>query len=77
MISDVLSDAVSQLRRYQEEFPETYDDVKEDLNIIVYIMDYARSRLDSPYQEVCNSDHFLIIPSIKEAISKLKVECNG
>ena len=39
MISDVLFDAVEELRRYQREFPQSYDGLSLEINQVIIVMD--------------------------------------
>lgn len=47
MISDILSDAVSELRRYMQEQPEVYADTKHMIDPLINHMDALRAFLDS------------------------------
>ena len=48
VISDVLSDAVQEMRDYLAELPETYANVRGDLDKLIADMDAMRARLDAP-----------------------------
>jgi hypothetical protein len=50
MISDVLSDAIHEIRHYQREF-EAYDDLTPELDDLVARMDAMRDYLDTPGPE--------------------------
>ncbi len=48
MISDILSDAIDEIRRYQREMPNVYDDIKPKIEKVVAVMDGLRAELDTP-----------------------------
>jgi len=48
MISDVLSDAIAEIRQYQAEMPEVYGKIKRKIDTVVTIMDALRAELDAP-----------------------------
>jgi len=48
MISDVLFEAVEEIRRYQREFPHSYDDLKLEIARVIIVMDELRFKLDTP-----------------------------
>lgn len=48
MISDVLSDAANQIRRYQAEMPENYEAIRPRIDAVVRVMDELRAYLDTP-----------------------------
>lgn len=49
MISDVLYEAVEEIRQYQQTFPETYDTLRKHLNALVTHMESVRSYLDTAH----------------------------
>lgn len=46
MISDVLFEAVEKIESYQHTFPQVYDNLEKDINLVVAAMDWLRHRLD-------------------------------
>jgi len=46
MISDVLFDAVSAIREYQQRMPHVYGDVEKHINLVVAGMDWLQFELD-------------------------------
>lgn len=48
MISDTLSDAVREIREYQEDFPEVYAGLKAEIDLVLELMDALRATLDEP-----------------------------
>jgi len=48
MISDVLSDALIEIKRYREEMPQCYDSLKSVLDPLVEHMTSVRILLDTP-----------------------------
>jgi hypothetical protein len=48
MISDVLFEAVKEIRRYQRDMPRSYDFMKGELDWLVEEMDRIREMLDTP-----------------------------
>ena len=48
MISDILSDAVDQIRRYQRDMPSCYDGIRRRIDTVVAVMDDLRAELDTP-----------------------------
>ena len=51
MISDVLSDAIREIRRYQRDF-ECYRNLKPELDALVERMDVMRALLDTSDEEL-------------------------
>jgi hypothetical protein len=51
MISDVLSDAVAEIRQYQRDFPEVYDSLKLEIAHVIEVMEELRRYLDTPPAE--------------------------
>jgi hypothetical protein len=47
MISDVLFDAVEDIRTYQHDYPECYADIQAKIDVVVAEMDALRAYLDS------------------------------
>jgi len=49
MLSDTLSDAIHEIRRYQNEMPEQYADIREWVDAVVQEMEALRRYLDLPF----------------------------
>ena len=47
MLSDVLSDTVYKIKLYQENFPEYYADLKQDIEQCKAVMEKLQMKLDS------------------------------
>ena len=48
MISDVLFDAVEEIRRYQRDMPDAYESMQAEIDAVTTAMDLLRARLDAP-----------------------------
>jgi hypothetical protein len=48
MISDVLSDAVCEVRRYQQELPGAYESSSGEIRVVLEVMDALRRLFDAP-----------------------------
>ena len=48
MISDVLSDAIAAIRRYQRELPWIYDGMRPQIDATVAVLERLRGSLDAP-----------------------------
>jgi hypothetical protein len=48
MISDILSDAIADIRKCQDELPENYNAMEAEINAVVSIMKVLRVKLDTP-----------------------------
>lgn len=48
MISDILSEAAAGVRRYIEALPETYEEVRPEIDDLLKRMDGLRAKLDAP-----------------------------
>ncbi len=48
MISDVLSDAIHEIKRYQREMPDVYNDHKEKIERAKKVMNDLRIFFDTP-----------------------------
>jgi hypothetical protein len=48
MISDVLFDAIEEIRRYQKEFPKCYNSLQLEIARVILVMDELRAKLDNP-----------------------------
>ena len=48
MISDVLSEAVDAIKEYQEEFPDTYGNLKDRIDAVTKAMEELKTYLDTP-----------------------------
>ena len=48
MISDVLSDAVFAIRKYQRDDPQCYESVRAEIDTLIVGMDALRRKLDTP-----------------------------
>jgi hypothetical protein len=51
MISDVLSDAAFEIRRYQKEMPDFYEQSRDRIDKVVAAMDALRIFFDTPPPE--------------------------
>jgi len=47
MISDILSDALREIERYQCEFPDTYDEIRGEIDSVRTSMSRLREKLDT------------------------------
>jgi hypothetical protein len=47
MISDVLFDAIQEIRRYQREFPECYKGLELEIARVITVMDELRAKLEA------------------------------
>ena len=56
MISDVLFEAVEELRRYQREF-RCYDGLEPEINQVIIVMDALRKKLDEPPERDANGNY--------------------
>jgi hypothetical protein len=48
MISDVLSDSLTEIRTYQQDSEAIYDDLKQAISAVCEVMDALRQHLDTP-----------------------------
>ena len=48
MISDVLSEAIDEIERYQRDFPDTYRECRIEINATLQAMRRLRDFLDTP-----------------------------
>lgn len=48
MISDVLSDAIAQIKIYQAELPAVYDAIRPEIDRTIHEMEVLRIKLDTP-----------------------------
>ncbi len=48
MIGDVLYDAIQELERYQREMPDSYDDMRDEIEACKNAMRKLRRKLDLP-----------------------------
>lgn len=48
MISDILSEAVDDIEIYQEDMPDSYDDLEAEIDVVKSVMDGLRMVLDVP-----------------------------
>jgi hypothetical protein len=48
MISDVLAEAIARIRSYQTAVPHAYADVRNEIDVVVSLMDALRGALDLP-----------------------------
>lgn len=48
MISDTLRHAISEIERYQRDMPETYDDLRSHINLVMADMANLLSKLEYP-----------------------------
>jgi hypothetical protein len=48
MISDVLFDAVEEIRRYQRDMPDAYESMQAEIDAVTTAMDLLRAKLDAP-----------------------------
>ena len=48
MISDVLADAIKQIRKFQREVPDSYDAMRQEIDRVVKAMDTLLHDLDTP-----------------------------
>lgn len=48
MISDILSETAAGIRRYIEALPETYKEVRPEIDDLLKRMDALRAKLDAP-----------------------------
>lgn len=51
MISDVLYEAILNIREYQKALPECYAGIAGEINAVVKAMDKLRAKLDAPPQK--------------------------
>ena len=53
MISDVLSDAICEIERYQQDFPDSYNSLREEIEQVKAVMKRLMIKLDTPpdYQD--------------------------
>ena len=54
MISDTLFEAIEEIERYEEEFPGTYDYVKEEIADVKERMRSLQMKLDSSPNDIDN-----------------------
>lgn len=64
MLSDVLHDAVTEIRDWQNKMPEQYDNIKEWVDAVVKEMEALRRYLDLPFMstQVYAMRRFLYCP---------------
>ena len=48
MISDVLFDAIAEIREYQRAMPQVYDNLRVEIARVIVVMDELRVKLDTP-----------------------------
>ena len=48
MLSDALFEATQEIKRYQRDFAAIYDDMADDLRVLVAVLDHGRQWLDTP-----------------------------
>jgi len=56
MISDVLFDAIDQIKGYQEHLPQVYADLEKQINLVVAAMDWLRAELDKAPEAEADAD---------------------
>jgi len=70
MLSDLLSETVDDIRYYQREMPECYDDLREWIDSVVREMEALRGYLDMPPPV---ADH---IRAVRNFLSSPEDECS-
>jgi hypothetical protein len=48
MISDILFEAIEEIERYQNDFSECYDDLREEIDAVKDAMKALKIKLDTP-----------------------------
>jgi peptidoglycan hydrolase CwlO-like protein len=48
MISDVLFEAIEEIERYQNDLPQCYDEIREEINAVKETMRALQIKLDTP-----------------------------
>jgi len=48
MISDVLFEAREEISRYRQEFPDVYDEIRDEIDRVKAAMETLQRRLDDP-----------------------------
>lgn len=48
MISDILFDAIEDIRDYQRDMPDVYDPIRAEIEAVIVAMDALRQKLDTP-----------------------------
>jgi len=48
MISDVLFKAIEEIERYQNDLPQCYDEIREEINAVKETMRALQIKLDTP-----------------------------
>jgi hypothetical protein len=64
MISDVLSDAIREIKRYQNEMPDSYEDIRPEIDTVTTVMNNLRAYLDNPNPE----GRPMVLPSIDQLL---------
>lgn len=70
MISDVLHEAVAEIKRYQQSLPQCYDGLRVEIGKVTAAMDALRTWLDCPPTKG-------MYPRYEEALGRLRAEIAG
>lgn len=71
MISDILSEAVDDIEIYQEDMPDSYDDLEAEIDVVKSVMDGLRMVLDVPPGQ---SDEFQkLVRELRSAVGDLDI----
>jgi hypothetical protein len=71
VISDVLSDAINEMRDYQHEMPDSYADLGDEIGVVTTVMEALRICLDTP--PVLSEEHGTLVEDLRLAIAKVDV----
>jgi len=74
MISDTLFEAVTEIERYQKNFPNAYSELKVEIEKVKAVMNAMRSYLDFPPSDGSYPRYDAAVDSFRTEIASINVE---